>query len=257
MAYGVKVHNLPGCSSYLGAKKIWDEAKDCSKLAVWGEDSRPLDTVRMRHKAVTKHRDGSYSMDLYMTEMIRYYPDGSISGTFDDRSASTNFFWRMAPKGAQLLNIDGATYLRYLDSNDVDHYVKPEHGHSTFCLKPAGRTDTWELTSRTLQRTRTVANRKKCLAIQKAFAGFFEWERGVTKLTGKSPVDQASQFRGAASLGITMPPTTDQYARITMLGKDLTTVKQRLNEHFGGYIQVDIPNTELPRKSTIGRWNDS
>lgn len=257
MSFGVKVHNLPSCSSYLGAKAIWDEAKDCSKLAAWGEDSRPLDTVRMRHKAVTKHRDGSYSMDLYQTEMIRYYLDGSISGTFDGRSTSINFFWRMAPNGAQLLNINGATYLRYLDSNGVDRYVRPEHGHSTFRLKPTGRIGAWELTSRTLQRTRTVANRKKCLAIQKAFAGFFEWERGVTKLTGKSPVNQFGRFGSAFALGITMPPTPDQYARITMLGKDLTTVKQRLNEHFGGYSQIDIPNTELPRKSAIGRWNDS
>lgn len=73
------------------------------------------------------------------------------------------------------------------------------------------------------------------------------------KVTGRSVIGP-----GRYQLdGITMPPTGDQYGRLAECSDTLDHLKLRLNEHFGAYNRVDIPNTERPRRSKLGHWQDT
>jgi hypothetical protein len=69
---------------------------------LWEVDQRPLDGKRKWHVRIAKAmRDGqeTYSLCLYHTEMVRYYPPGDdgfarVLIQHDSRNASSQFMWR-------------------------------------------------------------------------------------------------------------------------------------------------------------------
>lgn len=250
--FGIDPHSYPSCSSYDSAAHIWSESKDYSDKPVWGSCARPLDSVRMRHKAITKHDDGSFSFDLYMTEMVRYYPDGTVGGTTDGRLSSIRFFDKLSPFGMWMGNVNRRTFVAFDDKDDVRNFAIPENG--TFKLKPVSPVR-WQLLTPAVQRTRMVPDRKKLNAIGKAFKPFYEWVAAAEKITGHCMV--GADRRRPVFDGITMPPTLDQYPQLLTCGKSLDDLKLRLNEHFGAYSRVGIPNTERPRHSKLGHWQDT
>lgn len=250
--HGVNLTNIPACGSYATAKRIWDNAEDHSGKPVWGSCARPLDSVRMRHKAITKHDDGSFSFDLYMTEMVRYYPDGTVGGTVDERVASIAFFRKVGPLNTALLRAHDHTFLVFAGKAGKENYVNPVHGKFKLkSISPAW----WQLLTPAVQRTRMVPDRKKLNAIGKAFKPFYEWVAAAEKVTGHCVV--GADRRRPVFDGITMPPTLDQYPQLLTCGKSLDDLKLRLNEHFGAYSRVGIPNTERPRRSKLGHWQDT
>lgn len=177
--FGIDPRSYPSCSSYDSAAHIWSEAKDCSDKDVWGAYSRPLDSVRMRHKAITKHADDSYSFDLYQTEMVRYYPDGTVGGTVDSRKSSIHFFDKLSPFSMWLGNVGSHTFVVFYDKDDVRNFVLPKNG--TFKLKRDGTQRQWQLLTPSVQRTRMVPNRKAINAVSKAFKPFYEWVAAAEK----------------------------------------------------------------------------
>lgn len=250
--FGIDVRSIPGCSSYQSAAEIWDTAADCSHMAVWGANARPLDGVRKRHKAITKHADGSFSFDLYQTEMVRYYPNGTIGGTVDERRSSVQFFHRVTPYGLWITSWYDHGYLVIDTKGVAREYIVPEG--RTFKVEPDGPRH-WRLVTPHTQRTRMVPDRKKIYAISKAFKPFYGWVAAAERVTGRSVIGFSG--RRPELHGITMPPSVDQYGHLAACGTSLDDLKLRLNEHFGAYTRVNIPNTERPRRSTLGHYQDT
>jgi hypothetical protein len=245
--FGIDPHSIPLCRSFGGAEEIWTAIKDCSSKDVWGPNARPLDSVRMRHKAITKHADGSYSFDLYQTEMCRYYPNGDISGTADGRISSVNFFHRVCPHGINMLRAPNSSRA-YLLFNNGDTYVSVFPTHGRFYLKrvDAAR-GVWRITTPTDQRTRTVADRKEIGRIMKASKGFFDWVHATTKLTGHPPLGNFVDFGRPDLSSISLPIEPEMYPVVAQAGGTVEAVKRALNKRFGAYSTVNIPNTEPVR----------
>jgi hypothetical protein len=252
--FGIDPRSIPACHSFGAAEYIWATAKDCSSKDVWGSNARPLDSVRMRHKAITKHGDGSYSFDLYQTEMCRYYPNGDISGTTDGRISSVNFFHRVCPDSLYMMRAPNSSRACLLFNND-GAYVHVFPTHERFYLKSVDTArGAWRITTPTDQRTRTVADRKEIARIMKASKGFFDWVHATTTLTGRSPLEI---FWRADLSSISLPIEPEMYPIVAQAGGTVEAVKRALNRRFGAYSTINIPNTEPIRRSKIGSWSDT
>src|SRR4051794_21814920 len=74
--WGSAHYNLPTLSSYRTAEEYW------AKVKPWrgeGPDAlRPLGSNRSRNFSIHKQPDGAIACILYRTDVVTYYPDGSI-----------------------------------------------------------------------------------------------------------------------------------------------------------------------------------
>lgn len=99
---------MSGLHNYAQAKAYFDETEwPCNKTRgsyMWEEHQRPLDGKLKWHLRIERHMRGgqeTFSLCLYQTEMVRYYPPGDdgfarVLLHTDGRNASSQFMWRSA-----------------------------------------------------------------------------------------------------------------------------------------------------------------
>lgn len=259
--FAITTYNMPGCVTFAGAESIWSKARDLSKKDAWGPNTRPLEDARKRHKAITKHSDGSYSFDLYKTEMIRYYPDGRVGGTLHGSPSSQSFFWKMSPEGIYQRATPNGILLclhvtNYGNDPTSEWYQCPM---GKFMVAPKRYSGEWELTSESAQRTRRVVNRKTANAVRKGMKGFLEWVAVTEKLTGRSVFLTGRRHHKdiPSEVSLTLPIPPEQYGVLAENFQSLDGCKQAIYDRFGAYERVDIPNSTKPIRSSINERRDT
>lgn len=247
--FSISTHNLPWCTTFDKAAAIWH---DCSpgKGAVWGEHSRPLENSRMRHKAITKHSDRSYSFDLYQTEMVRYFPDGRVRVRRHDSPSSNKFVYRFSPAGVQyskkglirVLTREGDLYVR--PKNDVLE-IQAGVGHDHHHL----------ILSETEQRYRYTGDRKKARQVLVPYRPFLKWAKAAQKLTGHSVF--SSRGRPHISASIPAVPTEDDYLELTQMFSSENSFRSFIFEQSDAYYMRPIPDTTKPIQGKRNKLWDS
>lgn len=99
--FAISVGDIPHIPNYETAKRLYDGTKPIRGSL---DDVRPLGKRRDKHKLITKGTDERgeyYAAKLYRSELVKYYPNGTVLLTTDGWSSmsTAKFIDRVAPVG--------------------------------------------------------------------------------------------------------------------------------------------------------------
>lgn len=160
---------LPGCSTYAGAVKVWEEAHQHSCMP---QGWRGLKDKRDTSKLVTKTADGEVRFRYHHTDLVEWRPDRLIVRTYDSQSSVifTNCF---LPPGMLARSIGGEMYIMH---KGLAYQAADRH----LLFKYDGQ---WSVDEDTVARfTTEVVDKKKAYRVRKVVQPFVDWRESMQRL---------------------------------------------------------------------------
>jgi len=171
--FSSSVRNLPSCSDYYGAVRVWQRAH-APRSKNWREGTRPLKDSRSTHYAVIRDGD-KIVFRLHQTNVVEWHNENSFTLDSNYDSISTReFAYRYTPGGV------GFTHMReegYVVALGEQRFCRGRH---TFEKKDGA----WVCVSEMYKPKRTVLQPEKMREVQAATREVCEWVKGIWAISG-------------------------------------------------------------------------
>lgn len=169
------IQNLPSCSNYQGALRIWERAKVPPRSKNWSFDERPLGTVSKTHYAVIK--DGAKIVfRLHQTNVVEWHNENSFTLDSCYDSISTRAFAeRFLPGGIGFVSMKENGYVV---AQGEKRFLRGRH---KFEGSPYLG---WVCVSQMIKPKRTVGIKSKMREVQAQTKDTTSWVKGLWAISG-------------------------------------------------------------------------
>ena len=168
-------------SSYEYYKKQWEQIKPIRGRA---EVVKPISQRRRTWETIEKLSEDVYACRLYNTDVVKYYPDGSIGFTAEQWSTplSAEFMSMHSPFGCYKKH--SKLWVQVYGKTDADtkHYPVPREGELRLYAEMVGGQVLYA-PKETITIKKSVVDRVKAKDARLKLKGFLDWSKTFNKLS--------------------------------------------------------------------------
>lgn len=244
--FAISTRGIPGIHSFNRAREVWNNAD------TWKDEryARPLDSKRMRHKAIVLSTgdagDQRFALRLYDTEMVEYFEDGVVLRC-DDRVSSSAFSWCVRPGGCRPVKNRGKMFWQVETPDGVRYY---RDGVGPIQLKKADE-DRWVLIDGASPQTEVRIDRKKSIEARRIAKPYAQWYEVTKRLLGPEFTPRsnakATWAREPVQCLIDKPDHIEMFGEIARTAGDPHAVIEHLLDITGARVVTPVPFDRMPR----------
>jgi len=263
--FSISTSNLPRIRSYAEALAQWEQI---TPIRGRGEDIRPLERSRNDAKRVILNADKSVALRLHRTDVVAYFPDGSVVVRSYDSRSTVLFAGRLLPSNLLAINHRGHMWVGVRRDNGAVRYYREHREPLRFVVDPEDvryykLAD--DCTPATI--TRRVVDKEIAKSVRARLAPFKAWAQATLALSGGHYVVQRSAFYGKTTAHNVLDEMVDKlddpelYANLISCGRStaygvvdasaLAKIDKWALVWGGAYKHIEVPVSELPKPDTI------
>lgn len=249
--------NLPSLRSYAAALKHYEGAPEQDSgwrgLQIYDRAGGKSASKRDTSKRIRKNGDGSLDLRYHYTDLVRWYPDNTVSFDFHGSASSQTFTSCFIPFSLRCIRRKD---IMYIQQTDGLHLCAGSNLRLIFSeVKP----NVWECTNThaaQLFEGYTV-DRKRMAAIQKKLREFTQWVWDVNRLTGNAPVHRFGDVTSAVMvlrnfMADDAPVTVEHFMTLRSAAEVFPSLQFFMRHAYvvGGAVKKEtLPLGSLPKES--------